>query len=43
LIVEIVRARLDRVLAERGIDRNRVLEREGEQRRRFAEFLAGLR
>jgi hypothetical protein len=38
----IVRAHLDRMLAERGIDRLHVQERERQERRRVAEFLARL-
>jgi hypothetical protein len=42
LIVQIVRDRLDELLAEQGVDLNDVHEREAEQRRRVAELLAGM-
>jgi hypothetical protein len=42
VLVGIVRAYLDRMLDERGIDRDHVQERETEERRQVAEFLARL-
>jgi hypothetical protein len=43
VLVGVVRDHLDRMLAERGVDRDHVQERETEERRRVAEFLARLR
>jgi hypothetical protein len=42
VLVGIVRDRLNHMLAERGVDRNHVLEREAEEQRRVAEFLREL-